>query len=290
MAKIYYSLVLFLVIHMNAFAASCCGGGSSASTLILADHMQEWTFSTQFRSDIGQSNNDGKSLMDANSNKDHTYTANIEYKKLFTARAQGNVGITFIHKNSERLSKKEENSGFGDLGVGGFYEVLTNYNYSEWNPRLFTGLKFIVPFGENNFNSNKELRTDIRGSGFYKIDIPVVLSINQFKFSISPQYLPSQKALSNTYAFTTAGSYTYTFSDQFDVSTTLQWSYMARKRYQSQQVLPGQYWEVSLATSWIISSEMTLNLNYSDSTLIGKNRNSALYRSVALGFTLSELL
>ena len=290
MAKIYYTLIFTLVIHIDAFGASCCGGGSSASTLILADHLQEWTFSTQFRSDIGQSNNEGKSLMDASSNKDHTYTANIEFKKLINSRAQGKIGLTFIQKNSERLGKKEESSGFGDLGIGGFYEVLTNYNYSEWNPRLFAGFKFIVPFGDNNFNSNKELRTDIRGSGFYKMDLPLVFAIDQFKYSMTPQYFPAQKDLLDTYAVALAGSYTYPLNDQFDVSATLQWSYLARKSYLARQVLAGQYWEVSVAPSWIVSPVMTLNLNYSDSSLIGINRNSAIYRSVALGITLSELL
>lgn len=290
MAKIYYALILTLVIHIDVHAASCCGGGSSASTLIIADHLQEWTLSTQFRSDIGQSNNDGKALMDASSNQDHTSTTNLEYKKQLTSRFQGNFGLTFIHKNSKRLGKEESSSGFGDLGLGSFYELLTNYNYSELNPRLFAGLKFIVPFGDNNFNSNKELRTDIRGSGFYKIDVPVVLVIEQWKFSLSPQYLPKQKELSSTYAFTTAGSYTYAFNDQFDLSMTVQWSYLATKKFQNLRVLVGQYWELSLAPSWILSPTASINLNYSDSSLIGKNRNSAIYRSLALGLTVSELL
>lgn len=195
-----------------------------------------------------------------------------------------------MHKNSKRLGKEESSSGLGDLGLGSFYELLTNYNYSDWNPRLFTGIKLIIPFGDNNFNSNKELRTDIRGSGFYKIDVPVVLAVEEWKFSLSPQYLPKQKELSSTYAFTSAGSYTYSFNDQFDVSTTIQWSYLAKKKFQNQRVLAGQYWELSIAPSWILSPTTTINLNYSDSSLIGKSRNSAIYRSVALGLTLSELL
>ena len=288
MAKILYALIF--IFSQNLHAASCCGGGQSAASVMIADHMQEWTLSTNFRSDIGQTNNIGQALMDADGNKDQTFTSAIEYKKLITSRLQGNTSINFIQKNSKRLGKEEKNSGFGDLAFGGFYEALTNYTYIPLQPRIFTGIKATIPFGENNFNSKKELRTDIRGTGFYKIDLPVVGVVEAWKFSVTPQFLPDQKTLSATYAFATAGSYTYSFNDQFDITSSLQWNYLAKKRFENQSLIAGQYWEVSLSPAWMISTAQSLNLNYSDSTLLGKSRNSALYRSVSLGMTWSELL
>jgi hypothetical protein len=289
MAKIYYTLIT-LLFCTNLYAASCCGGGSSASSLIVGDHLQEWTFSTLLRSDIGQTNNNGQALMDSDDNKDQTFTTSVEYKKLFGERAQANMSLNFTQKESERLGKNETSSGLGDLGLGAFYEAVTNYSYNEWLPRLFVGAKFIIPFGENNFNSKKELRTDIRGTGFYKLDIPFVAVKNEWKLSATPQYLPKQKNLSSTYAFTTAGSYTYSFNDEFDFSTTLQWNYLADKKYQSQNLVSGQYWDITLAPMWMFTKTTSVNLSYTDSTLLGKSRNSALYRSVSVGMTWSELL
>lgn len=289
MAKTFYALIIFF-LSAKLHAASCCGGGSSASSLIIADHLQEWTVSTLLRSDIGQTNDIGQALMDDSDNKDQTFTNSLEYKKLFGSRFQGNLSVNFIQKESKRLGKKESSSGLGDLGVGSFYEALTNYSYDQWMPRLFVGVKAIVPFGENNFNSKKQLRTDIRGTGFYKIDIPVVVVKDAWKFSATPQYLPSQKNLSTTYAFTTAGSYTYSLTDVVDISSTLQWNYLAKKTYQNQNLIDGQYWDLSLSPSWMFDTNKSLNLTYSDSTLIGKSRNSALYRSISLGMTWSELL
>lgn len=289
MAKIYYTLIT-LLLSSNLYAASCCGGGSSASSLIVGDHLQEWTFSTLLRSDIGQTNNNGQALMDGDDNKDQTFTTSAEYKKLFGERAQANMSLNFTQKESKRLGKNETSSGLGDLSVGSFYEAVTNYSYNEWLPRLFVGAKFIIPFGENNFNSKRELRTDIRGTGFYKLDIPFVAVKNEWKFSATPQYLPKQKNLSSTYAFTTAGSYTYSFNDEFDFSTTLQWNYLAEKKYQSQTLVSGQYWDITLAPMWMFTKTTSVNLSYTDSTLLGKSRNAALYRSVSLGMTWSELL
>jgi len=289
MAKIYYTLITFF-FSTHLYAASCCGGGSSAASLIVGDHLQEWTFSTLFRSDIGQTNNNGQALMDSDENKDRTFTTSVEYKKLFGERTQANISLNFTQKESERLGKNETSKGLGDLGIGAFYEVITNYSYNEWLPRLFAGAKFIVPFGENNFNSKKALRTDIRGTGFYKLDIPLVAVKNDWKFSATPQYLPQQKNLSATYAFTTAGSYTYSFNDEFDFSTTLQWNYLADKKYQSQSLVAGQYWDLTLAPMWMFNKMTSVNLSYTDSTLLGKNRNSTLYRSLSLGMTWSELL
>lgn len=289
MAKIYYTLIT-LLLSSNLYAASCCGGGSSASSLIVGDHLQEWTFSTLLRSDIGQTNNNGQALMDADDNKDQTFTTSVEYKKLFGERTQANMSLNFTQKESKRLGKNETSSGLGDLSVGSFYEAVTNYSYNEWLPRLFVGAKFIIPFGENNFNSKRELRTDIRGTGFYKLDLPIVAVKNEWKLSATPQYLPKQKNLSSTYAFTTAGSYTYSFNDEFDFSTTLQWNYLAEKKYQSQTLVPGQYWDITLAPMWMFTKTTSVNLSYTDSTLLGKSRNSALYRSVSLGMTWSELL
>lgn len=289
MAKIHYSLIaVFFCTQLHA--ASCCGGGQSASSLIIGDHLQEWTLSTLLRSDIGQTNNNGQALMDADNNKDQTFTTSFDYRKLLNSRFQANIGITYTQKESERLGKNETSAGLGDLGAGVFYEVLTNYTYDAWWPRLFSGAKLIVPFGENNFNSKKELRTDIRGTGFYKIDFPIVAVKQDWKFSATPQYLPKQKNLSTTYAFSTAGTYTYSFNDQFDLASTLQWNYLAEKKFQSQNLVSGQYWDITLSPSWIINSTTSLNLSYTDSTLVGKSRNSALYRSFSLGMTLSELL
>jgi hypothetical protein len=289
MAKIYSALI-FLFLSGNTYAASCCGGGQSAASVMIADHMQEWTFSNNFRADIGQTNNDGMAMMDDDDNKDHTFTSALEYKKLITSRLQGNTSINFVQKQSERLGKNESSSGLGDFAVGAFYEALTNYSYIPLQPRIFSGLKFIIPFGENSFNSKKELRTDIRGTGFYKIDLPVVAVIGAWKFSISPQYLPKQKSLSSTNAFATAASYTYSLTDEIDISATTQWSYLAKKRYEEKNLIAGQYWELSLSPSWMITKTNSLNLNYSDSTILGKSRNSALYRSVSLGMTWSDLL
>ena len=289
MAKVYYALVTYLFCT-QIYAASCCGGGQSASSLITADHLQEWTLFSQYRSDIGQTNNNGQALMDAKSNKDHTFTSSLEYKKLHDPRFRSNLGLTLIQKDSKRLGKSETTTGLGDLGAGIFYEMITNYSYEAFQPRLFIGLKLMIPFGENNFNSTKELRTDIRGVGFYKIDLPVVAVKNNWKLSVTHQYLTKQKKLNSTYAFSTAGSYTYSFNDQIDLITTLQWNYLAKKKHQSQTLISGQYWDISISPSWMITPETSLNFSYNDSTLIGINRNSALYRSFSLGVTLSELL
>lgn len=289
MAKIYRALVLFL-ISTKAFSASCCGGGQSASSLMIADHLQEWTFSTLLRSDIGQTNNDGKAMMDDDANKDQTFTTSLEYKTLFTDRFQGNLSLSYVQKHAKRLGKNEKDAGLGDLGFGAFYEALTNYNYNAWTPRLFVGAKFIIPFGENNFNSKGSLRTDIRGTGFYKLDLPVVMVHGNFKGSLTPQYLPKQKYLNSTYAMSAAGTYTYSLTTEIDISSGLQWNYLAKKQYQKETLVPGQYWEVSLSPSWMFQKNASLNLNYSDSTLLGKSRNSALYRSFSLGMTWSELI
>ena len=97
MGKSYYALI-FILLTKNALAASCCGGGQSASSLILGDRMQEWTLSTILRSDIGQTNNEGESLLDGKNNRDQTFTNALEYKKLFTSRLQSNISINFIKK------------------------------------------------------------------------------------------------------------------------------------------------------------------------------------------------
>ena len=289
MAKVYYALIASF-FSLQVHGASCCGGGQSASSLISGDHLQEWTLATLLRSDIGQTNNNGQALMDAESNKDQTWTTSTEYKKLLYPRFQSNIGLTFTQKEAKRLGKYESSGGFGDLGSGIFYETLTNYSYEALLPRLFLGVKIIFPLGESSFNSKKELRTDIRGTGFYKIDLPLIAIKNNWKFSITPQYLPAQKNLSSTYAFTSVGTYTYSINDQIDLATTLQWSYLAKKKFYFQTLVPGQYWDITISPSWMITPETSVSLSYNDSTLIGKNRNSALYRSLSLGITMSELL
>ena len=289
MAKAYCALVLFF-LSSNIFAASCCGGGQSAASLMIADHAQEWTLSTMFRSDLGQTNNDGKSLMDDDQNKDHTWTQMLEYKRLFGSRFQANASLSSSQKKARRLGREENNSGLADFSVGFFYEAVTNYTYNPWLPRIFIGSKLITPFGENNFSSQKELRTDIRGSGFYRLDFPVIFVRESLKLSLTPQYFPDQKNLKATQAFSSAVSYTVSPHEVIDLTTSLQWSHLAKKEFKNQTLISSQFWEVSLSPSWMYTKNASVNLNYSDTTLLGKSRNSALYRSFSLGATWSELL
>jgi hypothetical protein len=79
-------------------------------------------------------------------------------------------------------------------------------------------------------------------------------------------------------------------SAPISIGTVFTWSYQQAKEFSGTIHTFSQseyFWELNFFVNWTISREQALGLSYSDSTLIGKNINSPLYRNVALTFTKS---
>ena len=146
------------------------------------------------------------------------------------------------------------------------------------------------------YNSHSAIFSDVRGNGLYAISAGSFflkkISSSTFKAGSEFQHLFGrqfdQGKLSDYNKVIIPLGYTYDL-DPLPLSVGLNstWNYQTNKKLNgtlSSTSAKEYFWEMGAFLNWTKSREETWGLSYSDSTLVGKNINSPLYRSVGLTY------
>jgi hypothetical protein len=291
-----YLALIFFIPHV-LLASSCCGGGSSSSMIILGDNRQEWSAGLGFRNDLGQTDRTGMASFHGKETVDQQYTLNLQLQRQFTELIQAAVKTSVIHKVMVKQGRREKSHGLGDIDLQISYEFLPEYNYSQYRPRGFLYSKITFPQSKGIYDSTSPIYSDVRGSGLYSFSIGTlfVKKNSQFtlKFGLEGQRFFGKKFKEGNLddyhkvIFPTGLSYAF---DPLPISTGIltTWTYQTSKKLQIQTTTTSSreyFWELSVFANWSLNRQETLGMSYSDSTLLGKNINSPLYRSFALTYT-----
>lgn len=294
-----YLILTFILIN-NVWASSCCGGGSSSALIIVGDNKSEYSFGYSFRNDIGQTNSSGYSLINSDNIVDQKQSYNIQGQFLIYDYTQLAMRTSFVTKNVEKSGLKEKNNGLNDMDIQLSYEYLPEFTYHPYKPRAFFYTKLNIPFSKSLYNSNSKIFSDVRGSGLYSIGIGNFfvkrLDDTMLKLAIewnhvfgknfgSTNVSSSQKfviPLGISYTFPNS-DFTFGLNDSFTYQTQIKTSGLVNSTSSSQR-----YFEIGAFINYSPTREHIYSLTFSDSSLIGKSINSALYRSIALNFTLAN--
>lgn len=122
-----HSLLLFLLLARSAFPAACCGSSSQLPSLITTD--DRWQASGQLGYDATRENSIFK--------MDGTW--------LFAENLQASIGVPTFLQSSEYL--------LGDVVASLAYEILPEYTYSPWRPRIFLVAQTLIPTGHSNLGT-----------------------------------------------------------------------------------------------------------------------------------------
>lgn len=297
-----FILIPFVLFSFSSWASSCCGGGSASSMIIVGDNIQELNIGFGYRNDLGQTDSEGWASFHDNRTKDQQSSLSIQYQRMLLDQFQLGGKISFIDKNLRKQGRVENKSGPGDLEIQGTWEFLPERTYSQIKPRGFLYSKVSIPNSKSLYDSHSVIYSDVRGSGLYTASLGTFflkrLSLVTLKAGAEVQHLFgrtfSEGTLSDYNKLIVPLGATYSFDP-----TPLSWGINSTWNYQTSKKFSGSassisakeyFWEIGTFVNWTVSREETWGLSYSDSTLVGKNINSPLYRSFGLSYTLATAL
>ena len=284
MGKRYLFVILFFVMN-SLQAASCCGGGGSSSLLIIADNISELSLSSSYRNNIGESSSHGEGNFYQNNIKDYTYVHLLEYKTMLNERWQTGHSISFIQKDLKKTGQSASFSHLGDYNLAFNYEAVSNYSYTSW-PRIFLGFRSNIPFGNNLYHSKKPLNADVVGNGYYQFGPSFIFAKDGTMFSFLPTYSPAQEGVPYFYLLNISLSKSLSF-DQWNFSPLVRWNFTSDKKYLAKKI---QNWDLGMTISYLINSRYSIDLGYTDNTLLGKSINAPLAREIMFKINWSENL
>lgn len=293
----YLLICLIILFPQLVHASSCCGGGSSSSMIITGDNRQEWNLGVSYRNDLGQTDNFGWATFHDDKIKDHQNAINFQYQRQLYEQFQLAAKTSLIQKTLQKQGRSETRNGLGDLDLQASFEFLPEYTYSLLKPRGFIYSKLTIPNSRSLYDSNSAVFSDVRGSGLYSLSLGTFflkkIASSSFKIGLEGQHLFgrtfNQNHLSDYNKLIIPLGYTYAFDP-----TPLSIGFNSTWNYQTEKKLTGEitsisskeyFWELGTFLNWSINREETWGVSYSDSTLVGKNINSPLYRTFGLNYT-----
>lgn len=291
----YLALLIFLPKIL--YASSCCGGGSSSSMIILGDNKQEWSLGMTYRNDLGQTDKLGNPHFNNSSTVDQQISLNFQYQRQVNDLFQLAAKSSIIQKRMKKQGRSEKNQGLGDIDLQANYEFLPEYTYSLYRPRGFIYSKLTIPNSRSLYNSRSPIFSDVRGNGLYVFSLGISLNkkIAQYllKAGFEVQHLFGQNfpegRLNSYHKFIVPFGITYSLEGlPLSIGLNSTWNYQDQKKLEGHYASTSSseyFWDLNAFINWSINRQETLGISYSDSTIIGKNINSPLFRSFSINYT-----
>ncbi len=290
-------LLTFILSSQVLHASSCCGGGSSSSLIITGDNIEEWNLGMSYRNDLGQTDNLGWASFHNDGITDHQSALNFQYQRQIIEQFQLAAKSSLIQKTIEKQNRKEVKNGLGDLELQASFEFLPEFTYSAYKPRGFVYSKLSIPNSRSLYDSKSAIYSDVRGSGLYSISIGSFF-LKRFASTTLKAGLEAQHLFGRSFDQSHLNDYnkiilplgiTYSF-DPMPISLGFNstWNYQTKKQLTGEINTTSSkeyFWELGTFINWTVNREETWGITYSDSTLVGKNINSPLYRSFSLNYT-----
>lgn len=187
---------LMFGMSVQAFAASCCGGGS-ASTLVLpkfSDQMVD--LSVDWEAYDGYWDKDGNWKPDPSGSDLNQYRVNFGYAHRLGDRWQGSISVPYIFNDNRYSGLTSHTDGLGDSAISLWYEAfdgvmcVTAVNSpKDLLPATYLGATLTIPTGISPYDDVSN-NFDITGRGFYRLDanLSVEKSIGPWNTALKLSY------------------------------------------------------------------------------------------------------
>lgn len=297
-----YLALLFIFLSKSLFASSCCGGGSSSSLIILGDNKEEWALGLAWRNDLGQTDREGIALFHDDSIIDQQSTLHFQYQRQMNDSFQLAIKSSLVQKTMKKQGRREKSQGLGDLDLQVNFEFMPEYTYSTYRPRGFIYSKLTIPNSRSLYNSHSSLYSDVRGHGLYTLSLGTSFIKKVKNYSLKAgiegqhffgQHFPGGR-LKDYHKILFPLGIVYTLeSSPFSTGLTTTWNFQEEKSVEGQYASTSSkeyFWDFSTFVNWSVNRKETWGISYSDSTILGKNINSPLYRSFGITYTWAQEL
>lgn len=294
--KLWFAF-LFNIIFLPhvVWAAACCGGGFASPSLISGDHKGQFT-TTYSLIEVTIDSVDSRGIW--NKWKDHqkVHTLRIEGAYLLSDRWQ--VGITIPVIQREKL--QEQYTGLGDVSLSLGYELITDWDYNPYKPKMIVFTQLITPTGKSKTESEVG-GLDSRGNGFWGLGAGFLMTKNfnawdtfataevhrSFNKNVKSSSFVGQAQPGVGGSAGLGGGYN---SKSWRLGASLVWFYedpIDMENQSSNINIAGAFERFTTAiasVSYLVNDDWAMTFSYSDQTLFGSPINTSLGRGVMLLF------
>lgn len=308
---LFYFLIVFgvfvfsLVCHLavqEVWAAPCCARSSAAPFLILGDDELQYSFGFSANRVVAETSNERTTYFLPEELVDQARTLRLDGATLLSDRAQVGISLSGVRRSVRAYSEEHSSFQIGDTRLSFGYEFLTNWNYSPWRPTGYLFSVVTLPTGRSNFDSVLPNFADVSGNGFYSVSMG---GIFLKRWNTWDAFFMTEVHYSFPRNFEN-------FTGKFQVipglggslGGGLGWSpgggslrlgMRVQPRVDQPRLIPSRdlsgvrkSWASSCDTgfdlSYLIGSNKTFMVSYTDQTLLGIAQNSNLNRTVGLSF------
>jgi hypothetical protein len=289
----------------TSFAASCCGGGSAAPTMITGDDLAQFSASLSQGQVIGDAPTSGLPVFRADGDTEQIQTLRLEGAYLLTDRWQTGASLA-LSRRSRVTSRTDSSSasGLGDITLSAAYEVLPEWEYSAWKPRGFLFAQFLIPTGgsiyEASFSATQPWGLDSRGRGFDTGGLGALFTKSWSSWD-SSILVETHRAFSRTFATAPGplklipgwGASASAGAGYSPSGVPVRFGLSLAPSYEGGIASEGTVtsssdsqlvWNTSAQLGWMVTHGSTLSAIYTDQTLVGPASNASLSRTFALSY------
>ncbi|MEQ1664119.1 MAG: serine protease spb1 [Bdellovibrionales bacterium] len=289
---------LFIATPQKSFAASCCGGGFAAPSLIVGDDQAQITNSISYNHIIDDVGTD--SLWHKRKSNEINATIKIEAAHILSGKYLSNRFLSdrwqlgFSLPIISRSRADQTSSGLGDVAGTIGYEYLPDWDYNPWRPRGLGFLILTLPTGRSVNESETAYQLDSRGRGFLALGAGTILTkiINKWDVfssievhnSFKKKYSNSQSSGTLNPGFGTNFGFGVGYNlDVVRLGSGISWSYEDAVDVTGTSSSSGsaqRFATASISASYLFEHEWATTINYTDQTIVGSPTNTSLSRGV----------
>jgi hypothetical protein len=291
------------VLFQSQFSsgASCCSSGASLPNLIVTDSRYQASATYEYSAVVGDVSTSGLAVFRSSNNRESSVSMKGDFSYLVSDFFQGGLSIPIVQRTREQGDTASESTGLGDVGIFSAYEYLPELEYSEFGPRGFVYLKLVIPTAPSIYDFEDELAADARSQGYYNLVLGNYFTRSfgrwdaganlDLIYSFGREFKANSGKATNhssTYGLNSALGLGHSFLEDRALRLGTQFSvkYMADRETEingdKSQVDRKIVWPVLVSASYLIDSKWSLKASYTDETLVGPVRNSAISRSLLI--------
>lgn len=263
--------------------------------LILGNERIQMSLSGNYSSVVGDTPASGRTIFRVETDNEITYTSALSGGLLISDRWQAGASLSTGYRNLDRPSVQNSGAGLGDLRAHLGYEILPVWTYSPWKPKGFVFAHLTAPTGKSTHDSTEAGGADAFGQGFWATGLGVVFvktwtywdaslsAQGQYSF---PRTFESPREIRVEPGFQASGQIgvgVSPWAGPFRVGLRAgpAWREGGSSHLYG-ETTDGVYrlvWDATLETNFMIGDQISLAANYTDQTLLGPTKNTALSRS-----------
>lgn len=171
-----------VLVPLNLWAASCCGGGSASSLILPKGAQVMFDASLAHENYDGYWNSEGKHQDDPVGSDLNQYRSSLGLAYRLANRWQASLQTPYVWNENTYTGTDSNVDDWGDTTLGLWYETFDDikcvWKVTNWRsliPAVYLGSTLTIPTGKSAYSGEIDNSFDITGRGVYRLDANILV-------------------------------------------------------------------------------------------------------------------